>query len=111
VAKLVVVYNTVESEAHKVAAILVGHGLNPVVFDRSSTFPDNLDYLRTFRVFVPAEEYDEAARILAEIDHRNDAKAIPVMKRANGVLLLIMILATVLVLVAALVVVTDTLSP
>ncbi len=105
-AKLVVC-KTSEVEAHKIAAMLVSHRLNPVIFDRTDILRGYPDPVERIRVFVPAEEYDAAIRILAEIDHRNDIRTAPVVKRANAVYLLIMILLTFLVLIAAFVIMTS----
>jgi hypothetical protein len=103
-AKLVVVCKTSEDEAHKIAARLVSHRLNPVIFDSTSAgilqrYPDPVERIR---VFVPAEEYDQAMRILAEIERDSEARAAPVVNRANGVFLLIVIALTFLVLVVVL---------
>ena len=110
-AKLVVVCKTSETEAHKIAAMLVSHRSNPVIFDRTDILRGYPDPVERIRVFVPAEEYDAAARILAESDCRNEVKAAPALKRANGVFLLIMILLTLLALIAALAVIARRWAP
>ena len=101
-AELVVVYKTLGPDVSRVVGYLRSRNLNPVVLDDAGKMGAYRDQAQEIRIAVPETERDMALGVLAEMEHKDEARLASDVKVARGVVLLIVVILALVALIGLL---------
>jgi len=90
-AKLVTVHKTLAAEVPKVVGYLESRCLHPVVLDEVEARGTYRSQAHEVRIAVPETERDMAVHMLAERERHNEARLLPLVKMANGIVFLLIV--------------------
>lgn len=98
-AELVTVHKTIETDVLRVVAYLENRCLHPVVLDDTEKMGPYRSQTREIRIAVPETERDMAVQILDRMQRQESLRLLPVVKRANAVVFVIIAVLGILALV------------
>jgi len=90
-AELVTVYRALADDVSRVVGYLRSRNLDAVVLDDVGKMVAYRREVQEVRIAVPETQRDMARAVLAEMDKRDEARLSPMVKTANGVVFLIII--------------------
>jgi hypothetical protein len=101
-AELVTVYTAPPDEVSRVVGYLEGRCLHPIVLDDAAAMGVYRRQAHEVRIAVPETEREMAVHLLAERQRQNEARLLPLMKTANGVVFLLLIVLGIVAVVGLL---------
>ena len=98
-AELVIVHKAIAPKVSQVIACLENHGLHPLVLDNVEKMGPYRGLTHEIRIAVPEPEHDLAVRILAQRERRNELCLLPVVRRTNVIVFLLIVALSLLAIV------------
>lgn len=90
-AELITVYEARPNEVARIVGLLESRHLHPVVGDDADRMTAYREQSHLIRIVVPAVERDRALGVLADMEHRDEARLSHLIKVTNGAVLFVLV--------------------